>query len=84
MSGNTVTAAADIETRRWSEAVIHALPSPCFVAGVALGTRIGACWTRRAVREGFAPTLALEACALAGFALLARTLPASTPAHLTP
>jgi uncharacterized membrane protein YoaK (UPF0700 family) len=84
MSGNTVTAAAGVETGHWNEAAFHALPIPCFIAGVGLGTVIGTLERRRGAAARFAPTLFLEACALAGFAMLARSLPAHSPAQLTP
>jgi uncharacterized membrane protein YoaK (UPF0700 family) len=83
MSGNTVSAVAALETGKLGEAVLHALPIPCFVAGVVLGVVIET-WEEQAGRTPrLAVTLMMEAAALATFALLAGTLP-QKPGAITP
>ena len=78
MSGNTVVTAAYVETRKWNEAILHALPIPCFVFGVVLGVVIDESKARLGPSAGFAPILALEAALLVVFAILgARLTPAS-------
>lgn len=70
MSGNTVNAAASAERHDWVNAAIHALPIPLFVIGVMLGVLIGSTTERLGWRNEYAPTLWLEAVALAGFIVL--------------
>jgi uncharacterized membrane protein YoaK (UPF0700 family) len=71
MSGNTVVTAAYIETGKWNDAILHALPIPCFALGVVVGVIIDEARPRVRRRTGFAPVLALEAILLVIFAILA-------------
>ena len=78
MSGNTVSAAAYIEKGDGNHALMHALPIPFFLAGVALGVLIGVLTERSGMKRQYTPTLLLEAAALVGFANLSPHLSAQS------
>ncbi|MGH7716709.1 MAG: YoaK family protein, partial [Vulcanimicrobiaceae bacterium] len=53
-------------------AIVHALPIPFFILGVAVGVVVGTLEERAGLDVRFGPTLVLEALVLGAFVLLAR------------
>lgn len=82
MSGNTVSAAAALETGNLKDALLHALPIPVFLCGVVLGVVLESWEERAGSAPRLGPTLVIEVAALATFVILADVVP-QTPDRIT-